>query len=74
MKGSVVRVPAPALLGMSKVLGAALLDVLVTADEYRAMADGLADPHAPSTGKVSQALGVGRRAPGHPQPPLPERA
>ena len=37
---------------MSKVLGAALHDVLLTPDEYWSMANGLADSEAPSTGVV----------------------
>ena len=36
----------------SKVLGAVLHDVLLTADEYRSMAAGLADSDAPATGTV----------------------
>ncbi len=47
-----VRVPPPMLLGMSRVLGAVLHDVLLTPDEYRSMADGLADSAAPATGTV----------------------
>ena len=48
-------VPAPgwAIPPVSAVLGAALHDVLLTDDEYRAMADGLADSDAPSTGSTS---------------------
>ena len=34
-RSRIVRVPAPVLLAMSKVLGAALHDVLLTPDEYR---------------------------------------
>jgi len=48
----IVGLPAPVLLGMSKILGAALHDVLLTKDEYRSMADGLADSDAPATGSV----------------------
>ncbi len=51
-RARIVRVPAPALLALSKVLGAALHDVLLTPDEYRAMAVGLADSDAPSTGVI----------------------
>ena len=50
-RARIVRVPVPAL-AMSKVLGTALHDVLLTPDEYRSMADGLADSEAPSTGVV----------------------
>ena len=51
-RARIVRVPAPVLLGMSKVLGAVLRDVLLTTEEYRSMADGLADSDAPATGTV----------------------
>jgi uncharacterized protein YbjT (DUF2867 family) len=49
-----VIVPAPGWLipPMSAVLGAALRDVLLTAEEYRAMAAGLADSAAPATGQT----------------------
>jgi uncharacterized protein YbjT (DUF2867 family) len=48
-------VPAPgwAIPPLSAALGAALHDVLLTPDEYRAMADGLADSDGPSTGSTS---------------------
>ena len=48
-------VPAPgwAIPPLSAVLGAALHDVLLTPDEYRAMAHGLADSDGPSTGSTS---------------------
>ena len=46
----IVNVPGPVVLGLSRVLGAALRDTLLTGDEYRAMADGLADSAAPATG------------------------
>jgi NADH dehydrogenase len=47
-------VPAPgwAIPPLSAVLGAALHDVVLTPDEYRAMADGLADSDGPSTGST----------------------
>ena len=45
-------VPAPVLLGASKVMGAVLRDVLLTAEEYRSMAGGLADSEAAATGAV----------------------
>jgi NADH dehydrogenase len=48
-------VPAPGWLipPMSAVLSAALHDVLLTTEEYRAMAEGLADSSAPATGETS---------------------
>jgi NADH dehydrogenase len=47
-------VPAPgwAIPPLSAALGAALHDVLLTREEYQAMADGLADSDAPSTGST----------------------
>jgi nucleoside-diphosphate-sugar epimerase len=48
-------VPAPgwAIPPLSAALGTALHDVLLTRDEYGAMADGLADSDGPSTGSTS---------------------
>jgi hypothetical protein len=48
-------VPTPGWLipPLSAVLGAALRDVLLTKEEYRAMAAGLATSDAPSTGQAS---------------------
>ncbi len=50
-----VIVPAPGWLipPASAVLGAVLRDVLLTAEEYQAMAAGLADSGAPATGQTS---------------------
>ena len=48
----VVGVPPSALFGLSSVLGTALRDTLLTREEYRAMADGLADSAAPATGET----------------------
>jgi uncharacterized protein YbjT (DUF2867 family) len=45
-----VPVPGGLVPVLSGILGAALRDTLLTADEYRAMAAGLADSDAPSTG------------------------
>ena len=51
-RARIVSVPVPILLGMSKVLGAFMRDVLLTRDEYMSMAEGLADSEAASTGDV----------------------
>ncbi|MGA3218491.1 MAG: NAD(P)H-binding protein [Acidimicrobiales bacterium] len=51
-RARIVRLPPPVLLGLSRVLGAVLHDVVLTPDEYRSMADGLADSDAPATGTV----------------------
>jgi uncharacterized protein YbjT (DUF2867 family) len=47
-----VRVPGPLVVGCAKLLGAGLRDVLLTRDEYRSMAEGLADSEAEATGSV----------------------
>lgn len=46
----VLRVPGATVPALSAMLGLALRDVLLTKDEYRAMADGLADTSGPATG------------------------
>jgi NADH dehydrogenase len=48
----VVPVPGPLLVGLSRALSLALHDTLLTAEEYRAMADGLADSDAPASGGI----------------------
>lgn len=48
----VVPVPAPLLTGTSRALGLVLRDRLLTREEYRAMADGLADSTAAAVGEV----------------------
>ncbi len=48
----VIRVPGPALPAIAGLLSLLLRDTLLTRDEYRAMADGLADSTAPSTGST----------------------
>jgi uncharacterized protein YbjT (DUF2867 family) len=47
-----VPVPGGLVPVLSGILGAALRDTLLTADEYHAMADGLADSDGPSTGET----------------------
>jgi uncharacterized protein YbjT (DUF2867 family) len=49
-RSRIIRVPAPLLLASSRLLGQVLHDVLLTADEFRSMAAGLADSEAPSAG------------------------
>jgi len=51
-KAVVVPVPGWVMPPLTAALGLVLRDTLLTADEYRAMADGLADSSAPSTGQV----------------------
>jgi uncharacterized protein YbjT (DUF2867 family) len=52
-RAAVVRVPGAAVPAAAGVLGWALRDTLLTADEYRAMADGLADTDGPATGEIA---------------------
>lgn len=48
----VIHVPGPLIPAAAKVLGLALRDTLLTDDEYRGMADGLADTEGPATGET----------------------
>ena len=49
-RARIVHVPGGSRFPSFAVLGLALHDVLLTKDEYRAMADGLADTDGPATG------------------------
>jgi nucleoside-diphosphate-sugar epimerase len=49
----IVPVPGAALPALATALGLTLRDKLLTADEYRSMAAGLADSAAPTTGAIS---------------------
>ena len=44
--------PRPALLACSRLMGRVLHDVLLTTEEYDAMAAGLADTHGEATGRT----------------------
>jgi uncharacterized protein YbjT (DUF2867 family) len=48
-----VPVPGALVPVLASLLGLALRDVLLTGDEFRAMADGLADTDGPATGTVA---------------------
>jgi uncharacterized protein YbjT (DUF2867 family) len=52
-RAAVVRVPGALVPAAARVLGWALRDTLLTADEYRAMASGLADTDGPATGQIA---------------------
>ena len=52
-RSRIIRVPGFIIPVLSSVLGLAVHDVLLTRDEYRAMAAGLADVNGPSTGETS---------------------
>jgi uncharacterized protein YbjT (DUF2867 family) len=59
-RSRLIHVPGAALPALSRVVGVALGDVLLTRDEYRAMADGLADTDGPATGatKLSEWIAL----------------
>jgi nucleoside-diphosphate-sugar epimerase len=52
-RSQVVRVPGSLIPPAARLLGLALRDTLLTAEEYQAMADGLADTDGPATGGTS---------------------
>jgi uncharacterized protein YbjT (DUF2867 family) len=52
-RARIVRVPGELIPVAARVLGLALRDTLLTGDEYRAMAEGLADADGPATGQIS---------------------
>jgi uncharacterized protein YbjT (DUF2867 family) len=52
-RASLVRVPGVAVPTLSRLLGVVLHDILLTGDEYRAMAHGLADTEGPATGSTA---------------------
>lgn len=52
-KALVIPVPGWVMPPLTAAIGLALRDTLLTADEYRAMVDGLADSSAPTTGRVN---------------------
>jgi len=51
-RSKIVHVPGAVVPFLSSVLGLALHDVLLTPDEYQAMASGLADTSGPATGST----------------------
>jgi uncharacterized protein YbjT (DUF2867 family) len=67
-RARIVRVPGALVPPMARLLGLALHDVLLTGDEYGAMASGLADTRGPATGSTllsewlaDNAASLGRR-------------
>ena len=52
-RSQVIRVPGTLVPAAARLLGLALRDTLLTLEEYRAMADGLADTEGPATGEVA---------------------
>lgn len=62
-RARLVRVPGPVVTGASRLLGVLLRDVLLTSDEYYAMAQGLADTDGPATGRISVSSWIKENAP-----------
>ncbi len=60
-RSGIVHVPGAAVPVLSRTLGLALHDVLLTREEYWAMADGLADSEGPSTGTIAISEWVSKR-------------
>lgn len=52
-RSMIVRVPGIAVPALASLLGLVLRDVLLTGDEFRAMAEGMADTDGPATGTMS---------------------
>jgi len=52
-RSQIVRVPGTLIPPAARLLGLALRDTLLTAEEYQAMADGLADTDGPATGETA---------------------
>jgi nucleoside-diphosphate-sugar epimerase len=52
-RARLLHVPGATVPVLARLLGLALHDVLLTADEYRAMAAGLADTDGPATGRTA---------------------
>jgi uncharacterized protein YbjT (DUF2867 family) len=52
-RSQVVRVPGTLIPPAARLIGLALRDTLLTAEEYQAMADGLADTAGPATGETA---------------------
>ena len=59
-RSRLVRVPGTIVPLLSHALGLVLHDVLLTADEYRAMASGLADTDGPATGPTALSAWLAR--------------
>jgi uncharacterized protein YbjT (DUF2867 family) len=52
-RSQIIRVPGTLIPPAARLLGLALRDTLLTADEYQGMADGLADTDGPATGDTA---------------------
>ena len=62
-RARLLHVPGAAVPLLARALGLALHDVLLTADEYRAMAAGLADTDGPATGPTALSVWLADHGP-----------
>ena len=60
----IVHVPGPTVPMLSRLLGLALRDVLLTGEEYQAMAAGLADTDGPATASTALSAWLAEHASG----------
>jgi nucleoside-diphosphate-sugar epimerase len=58
----IVRVPGALMPALASALGLVMRDVVLTTDEYRAMADGLADTEGPATGTIALSAWIAAHA------------
>jgi NADH dehydrogenase len=58
----VIRIPGLVIPPLASLLGRVLRDVLLTGDEFRAMAEGLADTEGPATGTTSVSAWIHEQA------------
>ena len=72
-RSQIIRVPGGLIAPAAGLLGLALRDTLLTADEYQGMADGLADTEGPGH-RRDRAEPVDHRPQRHPGPRLRQRA
>jgi len=63
-RGRIVHLPGPTVPMLSRLLGLALRDVLLTGEEYRAMAAGLADTGGPATAPTALSGWLGEHSSG----------
>ena len=62
-RARLIHVPGATVPLVARVLGLALHDVLLTGDEYRAMAAGLADTDGPATGTTALSVWLADHGP-----------
>jgi NADH dehydrogenase len=61
-RSPIVQVPGVAVPALARLVGLALHDVLLSGEEYRAMAAGLADTDGPATGSTALSVWLAENA------------